>query len=81
MNTPENGPTPPEVDFEHKRAQFIPRGRGRMDLVHAGRPSNESMEARQDAFLFKNRELVARRENEETAELAASIIRRYGWNR
>lgn len=60
-----------------KRQKYVPRGR-RFDLVHKGRPSESAMEARLDAFLFKNRALIEQRE---TAELTASIIRSRGWNR
>lgn len=69
MSNPENGPTPPDVDSEHKLATFIPRGRVRMDLVHAGRPSELVMTARLETFLAKQPDLEQRE--------AAQIIREF----
>lgn len=52
-----------------KRCTFIPRGRGRFDLVHAGRPTELAMALRQDKFLAKQPDLEQR--------VVAQIVREF----
>lgn len=56
----------------HAASEFVPRGHGRYDLMHAGRPTTESMLLRQEAFLARQPDLAQR----ETAQIVREFARR-----